>query len=316
MISGLTIGKPLLFWTSVHVFSVIIFHDFQFIVSLVVTRAVLDRTLPATKLLQTKNADIIDGIDIVSSLKDLAHSMLVDAREYHNDWYSRALKLAEQVNIQESKRRTCIRQVHRSNPNYDTIPDYYFKTVTVELLAHLCNQLEIRFDSSSMISYQGISIVPSKLISSFYSNNNINWRESFRCFVNFYEDDFPKLQVLKGELDAWERFWVAYKKSHPNTVLQTLKIMSPFADSFPDIHIALRLLATLPITSCECERSFSAMKKLKNYTRSTMTGERLDGIALMYIHFNIDLDLKEVIRIFALMGPRRNSISLKIQHSL
>jgi len=39
-----------------------LFHDFQFVVSLVVTRAVLDKTLPATKLLQTRNTDIIDGL--------------------------------------------------------------------------------------------------------------------------------------------------------------------------------------------------------------------------------------------------------------
>jgi len=81
--------------------------------------------------------------------------------------------------------------------------------------------------------------------------------------------------------------------------------MAPFADSFPNIHQALRLLVTLPITSCECERSFSAMKKLKNYTRSTMAGERLVGIALIYIHCNMNIDVEEFISLFALMGPRR-----------
>ena len=84
-----------------------------------------------------------------------------------------------------------------------------------------------------------------------------------------FEDDFPKLHILDGELDAWERFWFNYKESPPNTVLATLRTISTFAESFPNIFIALKLLVTLLITSCECERSFSAMKKLKNYYRST-----------------------------------------------
>ena len=109
-------------------------HDFHFIVTLVVTRSVLDRTLPATQLLQTKNADIIDGLNVISSLKELARAMLVDAKEYHTDWYSRALELAEKVNVQESKRRTCVRQVHRPNPQYTTISDYWFKVLTNEVL--------------------------------------------------------------------------------------------------------------------------------------------------------------------------------------
>lgn len=151
------------------------FHDFHFIVVLCVTRSVLDRTFPATLLLQTKNADILDGLNIISSLKDLAHTMLIKAQDYHNDWYARALKLAEQVNVLESKRRTCNRQVHRPNNLYISISDYYYKTLTLELLAHLKSQLPVRFDSS-LISYQGLSIMPSKLISSFYSSTNI-WRD-------------------------------------------------------------------------------------------------------------------------------------------
>ena len=132
----------------------------------------LDRTLPATKLLQSPNSDIVDGLNIINSLKELSHSMTVDSLEYHNDWYARALDLAVKVNISESKQRTCARQIHRPNHEYKTISDYYLKVLTKELLAHLYNQLHTRFDNSSMISYEGLVIVPSKIISSFYSSNN------------------------------------------------------------------------------------------------------------------------------------------------
>ena len=36
--------------------------------------------------------------------------------------------------------------------------------------------------------------------------------------------------------------------------------------------------------SVSCERSFSALRRLKLWTRSSMTEERLSGLAMMLIH--------------------------------
>jgi hypothetical protein len=50
---------------------------------------------------------------------------------------------------------------------------------------------------------------------------------------------------------------------------------------------------TLPVTSATAERSFSKLKLIKSYLRSTMTNERLSGLALISIERglaeNIDL---------------------------
>ena len=286
-------------------------HDFQFVVTMCVVRSVLERTLPATKLLQKKNADIIDGIDIVTSLKDLSDDMVVDAQKYHDVWYGRAKDIASKLNIKESKRRTCGRQTKRANHPHTSISDYYYKALTKEFLSHLQSQLASRFaDTSSMVSYEGLAVVPSKVLSSYYSLNKFNWREKFRTFVNFYHDDLPKLHVLEGELDMWERFWLTTKASVPNTVLTTLRFISPFKVAFPNIYNALRILVTLPITSCECERSFSAMRKLKTCFRSRMTEERLNGLSLMYIHPEIAPDVDQVIDDFAARRPRRLDFSI------
>ena len=52
-------------------------------------------------------------------------------------------------------------------------------------------------------------------------------------------------------------------------------------DYFPNIYVILVILATLPVTSCECERSISMLKLLKTSLRSTMGNDRLNGLALM-----------------------------------
>lgn len=50
----------------------------------------------------------------------------------------------------------------------------------------------------------------------------------------------------------------------------------PFQTVIVQLFLTSRFLAlTVPITSCECERSFSQLKLIKSSRRSTMTSERL-----------------------------------------
>ena len=53
--------------------------------------------------------------------------------------------------------------------------------------------------------------------------------------------------------------------------------------------------ATLPVTTSSSERSFSALKFIKNYLRSTVTDERLNELALLFVHPDITLDYDAVI---------------------
>src|SRR5258705_3605075 len=52
------------------------------------------------------------------------------------------------------------------------------------------------------------------------------------------------------------------------------------SENFPNVYIALRIALTLPVSVASGERSFSKMKLIKNYLRSTMSQERLVGLAM------------------------------------
>ena len=72
----------------------------------------------------------------------------------------------------------------------------------------------------------------------------------------------------------------------------------------------LRILWTIPVNVCECERSFSFLRRLKTYLRNTMNQERLSALALIHIEKNIFIDIDEVIRRFAMKNEtRRQQIS-------
>lgn len=54
-------------------------------------------------------------------------------------------------------------------------------------------------------------------------------------------------------------------------------------DCYPNIFVAYRILFTIPINMASAERSFSKLKLLKNYLRSTMSQERLNELATLCI---------------------------------
>ena len=65
--------------------------------------------------------------------------------------------------------------------------------------------------------------------------------------------------------------------------LKTFKQMLPAEKSmYPNILVLLKLLMVLPASSCSAERSFSALRRLKTWLRSTMTQKRLNHVAMCH----------------------------------
>ena len=78
-------------------------------------------------------------------------------------------------------------------------------------------------------------------------------------------------------------------------------------DSFPNAYIAFRIMLTIPISVASAERSFSKLKLIKNYLRSTMSQERLNGLAMLSIEKEMleELDYKSLIKNFASQRARK-----------
>lgn len=86
-------------------------------------------------------------------------------------------------------------------------------------------------------------------------------------------------------------------------LIQTYNLVS----TFPNVEIALRIYLSLPSTNASAERSFSVLKRVKNYLRSTMTQHRLSALALLAIESNLTktMDFNDVIDEFAVAKSRK-----------
>ena len=47
---------------------------------------------------------------------------------------------------------------------------------------------------------------------------------------------------------------------------------------------AFNILLTLPATTCTVERSFSTLRRVKTWLRSTMSSERLSALCMLSVH--------------------------------
>ena len=83
------------------------------------------------------------------------------------------------------------------------------------------------------------------------------------------------------------------------------------ADCYPNVTVAYRILLTITVTVASAERSFSKLKLLKNYLRSTMSQERLNGLVMCSIEKDIvdTVDFNAVLDDFASRIARRSIFS-------
>ena len=80
--------------------------------------------------------------------------------------------------------------------------------------------------------------------------------------VDFCQDDLPHSLMFPTEYRMWIRKWKLLDNSStdaPNKLVDALRMCE--ATEFPNISCLLKLALTLPITSCESERSFSQYKR-------------------------------------------------------
>ncbi|XP_066375233.1 uncharacterized protein [Miscanthus floridulus] len=76
---------------------------------------------------------------------------------------------------------------------------------------------------------------------------------------------------------------------------------------FPNATIAYRVLLTIPVTVASAERSFSKLKLLKTYLRSTMTQERLNDLAIIALEGELleKIDYEHIIEDFISKNTKR-----------
>ena len=118
-----------------------------------------------------------------------------------------------------------------------------------------------------------------------------------------------KAALFRSELSLWQTRWKR-TPNRPVDVLTSLNSTDP--EIYPSIYFFLKVLAVMPVSVASAERSFSTLRRLKDYLRTTMTETSLRSLALMISHSDLaySLDLDWVLDRFASKQRRRLKLIL------
>ena len=103
-------------------------------------------------------------------------------------------------------------------------------------------------------------------------------------------------EIRDGEdVWQWSRLEIRLNAFRQSTIPQKqFIIIITINDAYPNLSVLLKIAGTVPVTSCECERSGSILKRLNTYLRASMRYERLSGLALMQINYDLEISVDRV----------------------
>ena len=246
--------------------------DSSFIVSLVSSQYLLGFTRNLTDSLQESNCDLVKAFSDARNTRTVIISKRTN--EEFETIFERARIVAQSVDCSLEIPRQVARQQHRANASATTPCEYWRINLFFPFIDHLMTQFDERFRESSRNMYLGYYLIP-KYLPQLDD-------EKLKAIRESYQADLPQFHSFEQELLRWRNMTRKFDVNDKYPLQTALKIADK--EFFPNLHAILSSILTLPVGSVCCERSFSSLRRLKTWERSTMGQERLCGLALLHIH--------------------------------
>jgi hAT family C-terminal dimerisation region len=235
----------------------------------------------------------------IKVVQDTLMEMRVQVDERFHEIYISAVEFGRDWAIEPSVRKICGKQIHRSNmPNSE--PEIYYRTsLFVPLIDSILECLSDRFGHMHCDIALVSKLVPSVLLKS----EKYSTEEQRKLAAAF--PDMPAVRSFSSECDRWRQKWFINKESASKIDSFVDALRSADEVLFPNIRLLFLVSAARPSSTASNKRSFSSLKRLKTYLRSTMLQDRLTGLALLHIHQDIPVSVDAVIDKFARLGAHR-----------
>lgn len=283
--------------------------SFKFLCCLVTWYEILHKTNMVSKLLQKVTNDLQSSIDLIESVKE--HMIKMRSEEGLNSVIVDARELAEKINLEPNFEKESLVRPRKIRKQFsyesedesancsakDSFKTNFFYVVLDTAISSLEERFQVMksHSDSFKILYDigGLKLDDEDLkkackdletVLSVGDDHDING-----------DDLYQELQIFSSMLPIG---------TQPAKALTYLTERG-YADTFPNTFVALRILLTLPVSVASGERSFSKLKLIKTYLRSTLSQDHLSGLSTLAIENetlnNMDTDflLKEFSKLKA-----------------
>ena len=225
-------------------------------------------------------------------------------------FWSKVTKKATQLNIDEpalprKRKRTVRYESGNAAPEFHTSIEGYYRQAYFEVLDVICSTIEDRFRQPGYQLYSNLEQLLLKAVC------KENYSSEFDFVTKFYGPDL-NVHALEMQLQIFAtNFIMEGKKTSIKDILKYLRnISSAQRALLSEICIIAKLILVMPATNAVSERSFSALRRVKTYLRSTMKQTRLNHLMILRVHKDItdSLNLNEIGNEFVRCSEHRLSI--------
>ena len=249
-------------------------------------------------MLQSKDLCIKTALDLVdktlSCLKELKNNSN-DFAQIHEETIKECKENEIEINFAE--RNTKKRKL---NANKSTVVDNssdqeIFKNKFHALIDTFHGYISERFDRQSLKPV----IELSECILT-YDVNQIDFK-----VLSFYKS-IINIDKLKHQMHVY----VEYKKDEKNIKLDTKSVITKWfinknLKHLDVVYKLFKLYLSIPLTSVTPERSFTSLRYIKNYLRSTQGASRLSDLCVIHFSKHLELDVEQTINEFISSKKRR-----------
>ena len=276
--------------------------SFEFLFGVSLGNLLLRHTDNLSKSLQAKSLSAAEGqrlarltLDVLKSLRD---------EDHFKNFFARVIQdqIRYEVDDPTLPRKRTVPQRYRigtTSGDFHSDAESYYRQIYYEALDYVVQAVTDRFDQPGYRVYQSLQ----ELI--LRACKGETYDEHLEATLTTYKDDLSRHE-LEAQLPLLKPLCedIVKKKGSNFSLCDTVCILSKLSAAeraaFSGVWRVMKLLLVLPATNATSERSFSALRRVKTYLRTTMTQQRLNNLMVLHIHKDLvdSLELERVAKGF------------------
>ena len=267
--------------------------SFEFFLGLKLALLLLAPAAPAMKTVQGCSQSVAANLSLARTVREV----ILAQRDTFPRFWAEVTHSAKELGLDEPRQRRQQRSPRRldreAEPQRSSTPAEHFSAIYIEAVDWMAAALTNRFeaDDSALVTAEQALITTEG--------------EAVAKTAAFFRLDAQRLGLHTQMLcDVARERGSRLKDLEDVVALLQEKNMRKILPAADDL---LRIILTAPATSCTAERTFSQLRRIKNWLRSTLSQERLNHAIMLAVHRDRlqDLDIEKEVKEFASQSTQR-----------
>ncbi|KAI6658762.1 hypothetical protein LOD99_15087 [Oopsacas minuta] len=252
---------------------------FEFFFGVELGRKILNMTDNLSRSLQTKTISAHEGQTLVKITLSTLLKMRTEIN-FNLFWmYVECRRSSIEVSSPALPRKRKITRRYETDGNtteYPTSVEERYRKIYFQIIDLTMAAIKDRFDQKGFQMLQNLE-------TALTSSENASDSDLIGSIIAFYGDNFTHADRLHTQLKLLHCSGAALTDL-PSIIIYLKSLNSTEKSFFSEVIKIVKLILVMPATNATSERSFSALRRLKSWLRTTTCQARLNWCLLLHVH--------------------------------